>query len=87
MLVLSARVKFGARARAWQNRSAQCSFFQGARAPSTYRALSHNFSGIQVFIQKYLYKSVYTKDVYTKVFIFLNCNSIRVRSIQNYVEI
>ncbi len=30
-----ARVKFGARARAWQNRSAQCSFFQGGRAPST----------------------------------------------------
>jgi hypothetical protein len=45
----------GARARAWQNRSAQCSFFQGARAPSTYRALSHNFSGIEVFIQKCLH--------------------------------
>jgi hypothetical protein len=40
----------GARARARQNRSAQCSFFQGARVPSTYRALSHNFSGIEVFI-------------------------------------
>ncbi len=36
----------GASARARQNRSAQCSFFQGARAPSTYRALSYNFPGI-----------------------------------------
>jgi hypothetical protein len=44
----------GARARARQNRSAQCSFFQGARAPSTYRALSYNFPDIEV-----LYKSVY----------------------------
>ncbi len=34
----------GARARARLNRSAQYSFFQGARAPS------HNFSGIEVFI-------------------------------------
>ncbi len=40
----------GARARARQNRSAQCSFFQGARA------LSHNFSSIEVFIQKLLLK-------------------------------
>jgi hypothetical protein len=38
----------GAHARARQNRSAQCSFFQGARA------LSYNFPGIEV-----LYKSVY----------------------------
>jgi hypothetical protein len=51
MSVLGAR----ARARARQNRSAQGSFFQGARAPSTYRALSHNFSGFEVFIQKCLY--------------------------------
>ncbi len=70
--VLGRNLVLGAR----QNQSARYSFFQGARAPSTYRALSHNFSGIEVFIQKYLYKSVYTKDVYTKVFIqvfiFLN---------------
>jgi hypothetical protein len=58
-----------ARARARQNRSAQCSFCQGARALSPYRALSHNFSGIEVFIQKYLYESVHTKNVYTKGFI------------------
>ncbi len=45
VLVLSARAR--------QNRSAQCSFFQGARAPSTYRALSYNFPGIEA-----LYKSV-----------------------------
>jgi hypothetical protein len=51
-----------ARARARQNRSAQYSLFQGARAPNTYRALSHNSPGTEVFIQ---------------VFIFLNCNSIR----------
>ncbi len=46
-----ARVKFGARARARQNRSAQCSFFQGVRAPRTYRALSHNSPGNEVFVQ------------------------------------
>jgi hypothetical protein len=42
MSVLGARAreKFGAR----QNRSDQCSFFQGARAPT------HNFLGIEVFI-------------------------------------
>ncbi len=55
MSVFGARAKFGARARARQSRSAQCSFFEGARAPRTYRALSHNFSGIEVFIQKCLY--------------------------------
>jgi hypothetical protein len=44
----------GARARARQNRSAQCSIFEGALAPRTYLALSHNFSGIEVFIQKCL---------------------------------
>ncbi len=53
--VLSARAEFGACARARQIRSAQCSFFQGARALSTCRALIHNFSGIEVFIQKCLY--------------------------------
>ncbi len=53
--VLGRNLVLGARARARQNRSAQCSFFQGARALSMYRALSHNFSGIEVFIQKCLY--------------------------------
>ncbi len=55
VLVLGQNLMLGARACARQNRSAQCSFSQGARAPSTYRALSHNFSGIEVFIQKCLH--------------------------------
>ncbi len=50
VLELGRNLALGAHARARQNRSAQCSFFQGARALSTYRALSHNFPGIEVFM-------------------------------------
>ncbi len=35
--------------------SARARVKSGARAQSTYRALSHNFSDIEVFIQKCLY--------------------------------
>ncbi len=62
----------GARARCSGN--SKCSFFQGARAPSTYRALSHNFPGIEVFIQNCLY---------FKAVILSLCNAQYIQNSQN----